>query len=68
MQVFRYYEWVLRPGLGSGDSGRVVGNSSLGIPSGSLVNQDLCNDVRAYALGSANQELAPSLRHPASNF
>ena len=34
----------------------------------SPVNQELCNDVRAYTLRSANQELAPSLRHPASNF
>lgn len=31
------------------------------------VNQDLCNDVRAYALCCANRELALGLRHPASN-
>jgi RNA polymerase sigma-70 factor, ECF subfamily len=28
---------------------------------------NLCNDVRAHTLRSANQELAPSPRHPASN-
>ena len=38
------------------------------LTSGLPDNQDLCNDVRAYTLRSANQELAPSLRHPASNF
>jgi hypothetical protein len=42
--------------------------SIFGSVSGLSVNQDLCNDVRGYTLRSANQELAPSLRHAASNF
>jgi len=37
------------------------------ITSGLPVNLDLCNDVRAYTLRSANQEFVPGLRYPASN-